>query len=196
MRPEGVVFMLGVGFMDGMPETESVRRLLGLKLVIITSSGRVTGRLLRDCVCRWPRVTGEFSFLFGVPRREVGAGMLDCFVGEGVRGETLICRLDALGGVCGDQEGVLACDVCRLFRSERELRRFFLGGPVEVGTSPIVSRPEPRKVRLGVDRGSSNGKAPRTVCRSREEGRLGEMRPSMSVDFVLLKEAAFETLPG
>jgi len=133
----------------------------------------------------------EFSFRIGDPRR-VGVGMDDCLgcdgvIREGVDGEALVCftfRCEESGrrGVCGDQVGALSAN-CKAFKSLKEERLFFRGGPVApIGTSPIVPKAAPKNDRPCGLEPPSNENAPNTVGRSREDGRLGERRMFASVE--------------
>ena len=97
---------------------------------------------------RW----GEFSRLAGDAPRMVacesigvdglGAGIIDCLTGDGVRGDSLsiLVSIPSPEGVFGDiKVGVLPADACRERMSETELRRFLRGGPA-TGFSPMVLR--------------------------------------------------------
>jgi hypothetical protein len=95
---------------------------------------------------------GEFSRLAGdVPLwvacesigvDGLGAGIMDCLTGDGVRGDSLslLVSIPSPVGVLGDiKVGVLPADVCSERISETELRRFLRGGPA-TGFSPMVLR--------------------------------------------------------
>lgn len=151
-------------------------------------------------------LAGEFSLRIGEPNR-VGVGIADaCFVVEGVvrdgvRGSALDCRASredesGLRGVWGDHVGTSLAS-CNVFRSLNDERRFLRGGPVVGGTSPIVPRAPTNDRLLPVALAFSKLKAPSTVGRSRDEGRLGDRRP-VSVELERAREAgpAFERLGG
>ena len=95
-RSERPPLLLGVLLRVGIPDTESVRRLEGLCDVMVTSSdlaaAGVAFRVGRLRVCRSSALAGEFSLRIGDPRR-VGVGICVGFVGDGVRGEALLCRV-------------------------------------------------------------------------------------------------------
>jgi hypothetical protein len=191
---------LTVDFKLGIPDTDcprSLRFLTGLWDLTVTSSGFPATDLGRTVPERAREVPGEFSFRAGIcigePSR-VGVGMDDvCLAGdgvvrEGVLGSALDCRLsrDPGRGVCGDHKGTSSAS-CNVLRSLKEERRFLRGGPAVDGTSPIVpraptnARPLPPALLFAAFP-FSKLKAPSTVGRSREEGRLGEIRP-VSIEF-------------
>ena len=140
---------------------------LGIPLVVESLRRRVVGDLFvtmtrsgfcgeADCLVtfsgRGNTRCGEFSRLAGEVARRVacesigvdglGAGIMDCLTGDGVRGDSLslLVSKPSLVGVLGDiKVGVLPADACRDRMSETELRRFLRGGPA-TGFSPMVLR--------------------------------------------------------
>ena len=94
-RSERPPLPLGVLLRVGIPDTESVRRLEGLCDAVTPSDLAAAGvafRVGRLRVCRSSALAGEFSLRIGDPRR-VGVGIFVGFVGDGVRGEALLCRV-------------------------------------------------------------------------------------------------------
>jgi hypothetical protein len=109
--------------------------------------------------------------------------------GERAVGDTLVCfasRCDVGGcrGVCGDQVGASLAD-CNDFKSLKEERRFLRGGPAEEGTvseiAPNAAPKNPDRLLCGLGP-FSNGNAPKTVGRSRDDGRLGERYMAASTE--------------
>jgi hypothetical protein len=118
---------------------------------------------------------GDSSRLLGVPVVAFGAGIKDCFIGDGVRGDSLTIRPFSLFGVV--KSGVVAPDIaCSALRSDSELRRFLRGGP-RGAASLIVFNGEFSKLN-----------APNTVGLSRDAGRFGDKRWTASVE--LLRDRA------
>lgn len=181
--------VLVVGLRFGIPETVSLRFLVGLMDLMTTSSlfaWLTVPDLGRKLPVRSRGVPGKFSFRIdgiGEPSR-VGVGIEEvCLCNDalyrGVRGEILVCRCSrgagsaCLRGVCGDHSGTSLAS-CNVLRSLNEERRFLRGGPTVGGTSPIVPRLPANDRPLGFEFAFSKVNAPRTVGRSREEGRFGE----------------------
>jgi hypothetical protein len=99
-----------------------------------------------------------------LPHVMLGAGSNEGLTGEGVAGLGAGNNDLFAEGVVGPavKLGVLPAEACRVVKSDKELRRFLRGGPIDTD-SPIVARGEFSKL-----------KAPRIVGRSREAGRFGE----------------------
>ena len=148
---------------DGRSDKPGVS--LGIPLAVESLRRRVVGALLlmmtwsdfcgeAGCLLtfsgRGNARCGEFSRLAGDVLRSVacgsmefdglGAGIMDCLTGDGVRGDSLSLLVSNPSpvGVLGDiKVGVLPADACSERMSETELRRFLRGGPA-TGFSPIV----------------------------------------------------------
>lgn len=191
----------------GMPETVSLRFFVGLFDLMVTSSS-TSGFIVTDfplmCAGRSKPTAGEFSFLSvlstrsGEPSR-VGVGIDEVCLckaivaAEGASGDSLIWRVSwrkagsTLRGVCGDHSGTSSAS-CNVLRSLKEERRFLRGGPVVGGTSPIVprlptnDRPFAFEFEFEFEFAFSNVNAPRTVGRSREDGRFGDRRAAASIE--------------
>jgi hypothetical protein len=135
---------------------------------MITSSGFALGVLfLRTLKGRGNVRDGDPSRRGGLlpPLVMLGAGSKEGLTGEGVAGLGAGINDFLADGVFGPVGtlGVLLADCCKLVRSDKELRRFLRDGPRGTESSPMVASGEFSKL-----------KAPSTVGRSRETGRLGE----------------------
>jgi hypothetical protein len=181
--------VLVVGLRFGMLDTVSLRFLVGLMDLMTTSSLvalLAVPDLGRELPARSRGLPGMFSLRIdgiGEPSR-VGVGievvcLCNAALYKGVRGEILVCRCSrgagsvCFRGVCGDHAGTSSAS-CKVLRSLNEERRFLRGGPTVAGTSPIVPRPPTKDRGLVLEFPFSKVNAPRTVGRSREEGRFGE----------------------